>query len=63
LDGKPVSVNVERRNGEEDFHFIMYDDVIFAPCDRASADTAECNEFFPALSEMALFKDTIMAVE
>lgn len=47
LDGKPISVNVERGNGEEDFAFIVYNDMIFAPCDTAGADAAECDEFFP----------------
>src|SRR5689334_20633893 len=48
LDGKPVSVTVEHGNWEEEgFVFIVYDDMIFAPCDAASPDTAECDEFFP----------------
>src|SRR5690242_3862040 len=46
LDGKPVSVSVEHGNWEEEgFVFIVYDDMIFAPCDAASADNAECDEF------------------
>jgi hypothetical protein len=47
FDGKPVSVNVEYGNWEEEFPFIVYDDMIFAPCGIASADPAECDEFFP----------------
>ncbi len=47
LDGKQVEVTREHGNGEEDFLFIVYDDKIFAPCGAASADAAECDEFFP----------------
>ena len=46
LDGKPVEVTREHGNGEEDFLFVVYDDKIFAPCGTASADAAECDEFF-----------------
>ena len=50
LDGKPVAVEHEHSNGEEDVLVIVYDEMLFAPCGAASTDTAEsveCDEFFP----------------
>lgn len=48
LDGKPVEVEPQHTNAEEDILVIEYDEMLFAPCGAASADDVEsCGEFFP----------------
>ena len=48
LNGKPVEVEPEHSNAEEDILVIVYDKMLFAPCGEASDDDVwPCDEFFP----------------